>query len=151
MKARITTIPAAVADYVDRNKLLVWAIGLALVFLLFWEIGDEHQQRIDPYIVLGIGATKQVIVLFMLFYTKRWTWRTIGVMSVMQGVAILYLGSAILSWNREYLPTWREPITDLGRTFLIVGLTPLLFGVIRYAYDRYRGTRPRGHDLDPGH
>lgn len=117
-----------------KHKLIIWGVSVALVFFLFWEINDATQVTLDPYIVLFIGVTKQIIALMMIFLTRKWTWRAVGVMSVMQGVAVLYIASAILYWNQELISRWNEPAADLGRSFLIAGLIPLLIGVFSYAW-----------------
>lgn len=117
-----------------KHKLTIWAVSVSLMFILFLEMDGKAQGILDPYLVLFIGAVKQIIVIMMILFTRQWSWRAIGVMSVMQGVAVLYLGSAILYWNPDHVGDWGEPVTDLGRAFFFIGIFPLFIGVVSYGW-----------------
>lgn len=110
------------------KKLTAWGVAVAIAYIIFARVISDGA---DPFIVGTIGATMLVSGFIMLFFTREWTPRALGMMSVALGTATLYLGS-LLFYVAPETKQYFEPVTDLARAFLVVGGPLWAYGIVRY-------------------
>ena len=118
------------------KALAGWFIAVIAAYLVFFSLQEPDKDIADPYIVGLIGSTMFAGGLVMLLFTRTWSARGLGMMSVALGVSVLYLGS-LLFYVAPETRRWFNPVTDAARAFLVVGGPLWAYGIIRYLQEAY--------------
>lgn len=113
------------------KALIAWGITVIAAYIVFLSLSDPRKDIADPYIVGMIGFTLLAAGIIMLLFTRVWSPRALGMMSVALGCGVLYIAS-LLFYVAPETRRWSDAFTTAVRAFLVVGGPLWAWGIIRY-------------------
>lgn len=123
------------------KPFLLWALPIIATWATIWAVFSafqSYESHIDADILLFIGGSFLIAALFLVGYTRHWTWRGLGQTFAYLSDAGLYLG-----WGAS-AKGWRGSLDrkdyDLLRAGFIVSASLLIIGLATMVARRH-GTR----------
>ena len=135
--------------FVTRRLTLYFTI-VGAVWYVYHHFSGYVSPRVDGTLLGAMAFTLFECAIVMMFATRYWRIRAMGVFGLVLGTGILYTVVSLGAWGAN-LPHKKE-IIDLARSFFLTTAVFLGYGVNKYIWDHRHQPPAWWHrDSDNGH
>lgn len=130
------------------HPVFMVVVAIALLWGFYHALSDEDANSVQKYqlLVMGVGFTFCVIVV--LWQTRTWTLRSLGILAEHFAGAVLY-GAAGISEFHPIPIDYRRDLQDLARSSFFVAVMLLIVGLLSLIWSRRKRREAVVDPLDP--